>query len=299
MKRMERIIIALVVIAAVIAYFIFRGTPGADVAEGVVQDSVASSDGVMIHYSVQGSGSPALVFVHGWGCDRGYWVNQVNHFADQYLVVSIDLAGHGASGLNREQWTIQAFGEDVEAVVKKLELENAVLVGHSMGGPINVEAAVRLPGKVIGLVGADNFQSFTWDITDEQIEGYLAPFRENFAEAANKWVRTMFPATADSILVDKIAADLASGPPEVGIGILDNMLRLNQAEAVKALDVPIIAINTDMWETDLEGNREICPSFEVMMMPGHGHFIHLEDPETFNALLSQAVTKLLTTAQGG
>lgn len=298
MKKTERIIIVLVLIVAVIAYFLLRGTPGTGVAEGVVQDSVASADGVMIHYSVQGHGRPALVFVHGWGCDRTYWVNQVDHFADQYKVVTIDLAGHGESGLNREQWTIQAFGEDVAAVVNKLGLEYVVLIGHSMGGPISVEAAVRLPGKVLGLVGVDNFQSFTWDITDEQIVGYLAPFRENFADATNNWIRTMFPATADSVLVEKIAADLASGPPEVGIGILDNMLRLNQLEAVKELDVPIIAVNTDMWATDLEANQKIYPRFDLIMMPGYGHFIHVEDPETFNGHLTDALSRLLVIARG-
>ncbi|NOR13724.1 MAG: hypothetical protein GQ545_10775 [Candidatus Aminicenantes bacterium] len=73
---------------------------------GITEDSVASTDGVSIHYQVQGKGTPALVFVHGWCCDLTYWEKQWDPFAEKYTVVSIDLAGHGQSGLNRESWTI-------------------------------------------------------------------------------------------------------------------------------------------------------------------------------------------------
>ena len=55
-----------------------------------------SSDGVDIHYEVHGEGEPALVFIHGWSCDRSYWRAQVEYFAKQYQVITIDLAGHGA-----------------------------------------------------------------------------------------------------------------------------------------------------------------------------------------------------------
>ena len=78
-----------------------------------------SGDGVAIHYTVLGEGEPALVFVHGWCCDSGYWKEQVPHFSQQYMVVTVDLGGHGESGMNREEWTVPAFGADVAAVVDK------------------------------------------------------------------------------------------------------------------------------------------------------------------------------------
>ncbi len=87
------------------------------VATGPVVDSVTSADGVMIHYEVVGEGEPTLVFVHGWSCDRGYWKGQVDEFAKTYQVVTVDMGGHGESGLGREDWTLAAFGDDVAAVV--------------------------------------------------------------------------------------------------------------------------------------------------------------------------------------
>ena len=112
-----------------------------------------SADGVEIHYEVLGEKEPALVFIHGWCCDRGYWQQQVSHFASQYTVVTVDLAGHGASGTNRKAWTMPAFGQDVTAVIEQLGLTQCILIGHSMGGPVIVEAARQMPARVIGLIG--------------------------------------------------------------------------------------------------------------------------------------------------
>ena len=101
------------------------------------QEQIAISfDGIPISYRVHGNGSPALIFIHGWSCDQSYWDKQVPYFARKYKVVKIDLVGHGDSGLGRKNWTIIAFAEDVAAVVNKLDLDQCVLVGHSMGGPV-------------------------------------------------------------------------------------------------------------------------------------------------------------------
>ncbi len=79
-----------------------------------------SHDEVPIHYDVQGNGSTALVFVHGWCCNRGYWERQVRRFASQYMVATVDLAGHGESGPNRTTWAVSDFGKDVIAVIEQL-----------------------------------------------------------------------------------------------------------------------------------------------------------------------------------
>src|SRR4051812_45454743 len=84
---------------------------------------VNSSDSTRIAYEVHGEGMPALIFVHGWSCDRTYWEKQIASFSKNFEVVSVDLAGHGESGLGRKSWTIEAFGDDVASVVKKLGLK--------------------------------------------------------------------------------------------------------------------------------------------------------------------------------
>ena len=108
---------------------------------------VTSVDGVRIAYRVQGRGDTAIVLVHGWACDSSYWREQLAALSARYTVVTMDLAGHGASGTNRSDWRIARYGDDVAAVVAALRLHRVVLVGHSMGGPVIVAASQRLPAR--------------------------------------------------------------------------------------------------------------------------------------------------------
>ena len=141
-------------------------------AGAVVETGTAiSADGLPIYYTVQGEGEPALVFVHGWCCDGGYWSEQLGRFAQRYKVVAVDLGGHGQSGLGRQTWTMEAFGEDVKSVVEKLGLTKAVLVGHSMGGKVIIEAARLMPGRVV-FISRPGVSSRSRLLNKEQCRGW-------------------------------------------------------------------------------------------------------------------------------
>lgn len=259
------------------------------------QNHVAiSTDGVPIHYDVQGNGATALVFVHGWCCNRRYWDRQADYFAPHYIVVGLDLAGHGASGRDRTQWTVPAFGQDVVAVVKQLGLEQVMLIGHSSGGSVIVEAARRLPTVVIGLVGADTWPTVGQTRTPAQIAEVLAPFRANFVEAMRTFARNLFVSTSDPTLVEHVAAGMSAAPPHIGIGAREEGLRndRNFEEGLQEIKAPKITINAESWRpTNMEAMQRY--GIEVMRMSGVGHFVMLEDPPTFNRLLDEAVQKCL------
>lgn len=262
-------------------------------------DSAVSADGVPISFQVKGSGSPALVFIHGWCCDKSYWDAQVAHFSKKHKVVAIDLAGHGESGLGRKAWTMAAFGEDVMAVADKLGLDRMVLIGHSMGGAVILEAARRMPERVIGLVGADTFHEVETKWIQDQVDEWLASFRADFATATADLVRTMFTPASDSALVEKIATDMSAAPAEVGLGALEGLLDFRNNEITRALrevKIPVRCINSEMYPTDIEAGRRHASSFEVLLMPGVGHFVMIEDPKTFNRLLEEAVSVFIRLA---
>ena len=257
-----------------------------------VNDSVASADGVMIHYTVAGKGEPVLVFVHGWCCDRTYWKDQVAAFDSTHKVVTIDLAGHGESGLNRSNWTIEAFGGDVAAVVEKLDLKKVILIGHSMGGAVDIEAARKLGDRVLGLVGVDTYQNVTSNFPQEQQKAFLQGMSADFVAFTQGFVGQLFPPDADSTLKKKVMDDMASAPPEVGIGAMKALFEYDAVAALKEMPKPIYTINADMWPTNVEANRSVMDFFEVDFMKGHGHFLHLEDPATFDSMLAVDIAKL-------
>jgi pimeloyl-ACP methyl ester carboxylesterase len=255
--------------------------------------TVKSADGIPLSYTVQGKGEPAIVFVHCWCCDKSYWKDQIPYFEKKYTVVTLDLAGHGDSGLGRADWTIESFAADVAAVVEALKLKKVILVGHSMGGPVSLEAARLMPDRVIGVIGVDTFQDFGEKVPEAQQKQWLAAFQANFSTVTDQFVRSMFAAGADSALVEHIASDMASAPPEVGIGAMGNMLRYDPAPAVREIKVPIRGVNADKWPTNVEGNKKLAASFDVKLMPGRGHFVQLEDPATFNRLLDETIAEIV------
>lgn len=246
-------------------------------------DVVTSADGIRIAYETHGEGTPALVFVHGWSCDRSYWEGQLQPFSRQFKVVAVDLAGHGESGLGRKTQTMAAFGGDVAAVVEKLGLEHIILIGHSMGGDVIVEAARRLPGRVAGLVWIDTYKQLGTPRTPEQIQALMAPFRADFVETTRTFVRGMFPPSADRALVERVAADMSAAPPAVAIGALESAISFGREmpRALQELKLPVVAINPDNKPTDVESMER--HGVQVVLMSGVGHFLDDGGPRAFQS----------------
>lgn len=254
-----------------------------------MSETAISADGVPISYEVRGAGTPALVFVHGWSCDRSYWAAQLDHFASWHQVVAVDLAGHGSSGLGRRSWTMPAFGADVVAVVEQLGLDQTVMIGHSMGGEAIVEAALRLRSRVAGLVWVDTYRTLGGPQSAESLERFLGRFEDDFVAAARRWVESMFLPSSDSALVERVVSDMACASPEVAIPVLREALSYEPTiiSALADLTTPVRAINPDYRPNDVEalGRHGV----KAVLMPGVGHLAMLEDPDTFNRLLSEAV----------
>jgi len=250
--------------------------------------SVPSADRVPIHYHAEGSGSPALIFVHGWSCDGRYWSEQVRAFSPRHRVVIIDLAGHGESGKGRREWTIPAFARDVQSVIESLGLERVVLVGHSMSGEIILEVARLLPDRVVGLIPVDTLHDVEWK-PGKDLDDLLESMRQDFVGATRQFVEGMFPPTADAALVERISAQMSGAPPEIAVPVMRAIFTFDSARAMAQVRQPIRAINSGMYPTRLEINRRYAPQFAAVVIPGTGHFPMLEKPEEFNRLLAEAI----------
>jgi len=263
-----------------------------------ISDVASSADGVPIHYDVHGEGEVALVFVHGWGCDRRVWRNQVGYFTPRYRVVALDLAGHGDSGSDRPTFSIAAFAADVEAVAERLGANRIVLIGHSMSGGVVIEAARHLAGSVTGVVGVDCLWDIDQDRTPEQVAAFLGPFRADFAAAAQGFMKSMFTPNADPATVAEIvAAGSSMARSQVGVEALEASMSNgpNVRAGLEEIGVPVALINSTHWRaTNLEAAAR--RGIYVATMSGAGHFVMLDDPAAFNRLLDDAVRKALQPA---
>lgn len=309
MKRINRL--ALVIACIALAYGCGRKQPGVPAAgaggstvagteaapppaqaqprEGRVRSR--ASDATEIRYRVYGAGDPAIVFVHGWSCDSGYWDTQLNEFANRYTVITLDLAGHGGSGADgRKDWSMANFGADVAAVVEAVGSPRVVLVGHSMGGPVVLEAARRLPGRVIGIVGVDTFRDIAAPMPREQFEPILAKMKADFAATTAGFVdANFFTDRTDPVLRKWIVDDMSSAPASVAIPAIVGLSSMDYPAALNELDLPIVAVNAVGHPTDEVAIRRIETRFRVVPMTGVGHFPMLEAPAEFNRILGRIV----------
>jgi pimeloyl-ACP methyl ester carboxylesterase len=250
-------------------------------------------DGSSIHYRVYGQGEPAIVFIHGWSCDSGYWDTQLNDFAARYTVVTLDLAGHGRSEeARRKDWSMASFGADVAAVIRDAGLGRVVLVGSSMGGTVALEAAQRLPGQVIGIVGVDTFRDLAAPYPKDLTEPLLAGLRADFPKSVSEFVGgNFFTEQSDPIVKKWIVEDMAAAPPGVAIPAMEALLAMDYANLLAELDLPVVAVNAAGSPTDEAAIRRLEPRFRVVKIDGVGHFPMLEQPQLFNRVLDRIVTE--------
>ena len=108
---------------------------------------IKMDDGAKIFAQVEGTddGKP-IVLVHGWGLDHKMWKFQLSYLREHgYMAVAVDLRGFGQSIDPKERYTYERWANDLHAVMQELNLDDATLAGHSMGGAIAMYYAATHP----------------------------------------------------------------------------------------------------------------------------------------------------------
>jgi pimeloyl-ACP methyl ester carboxylesterase len=256
-------------------------------------------DGLHIEYRTYGNGDPAIILVHGWATDANYWNAQFDPLKAKYTVVAVDLAGHGGSTANRTDWSMENYGEDVATVARQLSNQQIILVGHSMGGTVALEAAPRIGDRVIGIIVVDALKSVGLPPTPPaEIEKRVAPFRTDFIGSVRKYVtEELFEKGADPIFVQKVAYDMSLEPPQVAIPSLQALLSMDFATVLPRIHVPVLAINSDLGTTDEKRIRKSLPGFKADIIPHTSHFLMMEAPDKFNPILLSDIDTLVRKAR--
>ncbi len=257
-----------------------------------------SPDNVHIEYRVYGHGDPAVVLVHGWASDANYWSAQLEALRAHYTVVALNLAGHGASGNNRSDWSIANYAQDVAAVARPIPNSRLVLVGHSMGAAVSLAATPLIGTRVIGVIAVEALRSVGLPaLTPSEIEQRIAPFRADFVAETRKLVTgSLFARDANPVLVQKVAYDMSLEPPAIAISSMRALLSMDFAAVLPRVHVPVFAINSDLAPTDAARIRKSLPDFTLDVLDHSGHFLMLEAPARFNPLLLKDLDALSARA---
>jgi pimeloyl-ACP methyl ester carboxylesterase len=257
-------------------------------------DVRVTNQDVLVHHTMCGEGDLTLLFVHGWAIDHTYWSSQVEEFCPEHRVVTIDLPGHGASGTNRDSWTVEAFASDVTTVIEQLHLDDVILIGHSMGGDVVLEAGIG-NDAVIALVGVDTFKDVGTEYTPE-IEARIAAFvdqlRTNFDSAAVAYSRrALFQPTTDSAVMERVIRSEVEVDSTIAATALAELFDYapREADRLARLQKPLYLINSSATPTDTVGLSSTGVRFRVLDVGRTGHYPMIEDPAAFNRLLREVV----------
>lgn len=253
----------------------------------------ATRDKLQLHYEVTGHGGPALVFVHGWCSRLQHWDAQVPYFAERHRVLRVDRRGHGGSGVPQADVSPALHAHDLAQLMRALEIEAAVVVGHAGGGPSVLELAGRHPELVRAAVFVDaglyRGVSAEKAAASPLVVRLLEPdYRAEFvARYENYFHRLSGPALARAA-----AADAAQTPQHVMAHELSWIFRSNTIELASKLPQPVLWVVSSESAATSSRVREHLPQARFAQVVGAGHFLHMEVPEQFNPMLRRFLSDL-------
>lgn len=260
---------------------------------------------VSIDYSIKGTGDTAIVLVHGWAINKTYWQSQQDLLSNRFTTVALDLGGHGTSGHNRNSWTVYDYANDVITLINTLKLDKVILVGHSMSGDVVTAVTDSIPGKIIGLIGVDNFKGTIDAYSKEELEQYgafFAAMHANYDSAVTRFgYATLFPPNyTDSAIMKKIITDILATDTSVSIKTMEAMMQseLTTKERLSKLSIPVHVITSEYAPTNKTQMNAVCKAgFKERIIKGVGHYPMVEEANEFNRLLVETINDISTEHQ--
>ena len=238
---------------------------------------------MQVEFDDTGAGDPALVFIHGWCCDRSYFAPQVDHFSSSHRVVAVDQRGHGKSQPATDgDYSVASFAADAAELIESLGLDRPVVIGHSLGGVVSLALAAARAELVRGVVMVDPAPIVIDAYRDSfaQISELVAT-----AEGRKAFVAGMFAPSDDATRKQQIIDAMSSARDDVAVTALGGLLEFDGPAALRALTVPIATIGSIAPTNTAAQLQEHNPNLIVAQTLGAGHFNQLEVPSQVNAMI--------------
>jgi pimeloyl-ACP methyl ester carboxylesterase len=270
---------------------------------------ITTSDGIKLDYDKVGSSGPCVVFIHGWGASKeSFILNTQQIAANGCTVYSYSQRFHGNSDKPNHGYRVHRLAADLKNFIETLALEKPIVIGTSLGCAV-IWAYVQLySDKMLGkCIFVDQAPS-QW----AAIEDYKYPSKGIYDAKSLAIVQTELKEDLESF-ADGMAACCLSQPPPA------NILALLKAETLKCNAIQLGKLMADHAPADwrpvlplitipvlnLYGTTSGCFPAEGCALvgslvcngrsvpfEGYNHWLYLEDPTTFNTLVSEFVLEV-------
>jgi pimeloyl-ACP methyl ester carboxylesterase len=245
--------------------------------------------GVRLKFSDRGGADgPALVLVHGWKGSHRHWDRLSYRLRNDFRVVSYDLRGMGESDKPRAAYSFAEMANDLGAVLEKLDIDNATLVGSSMGCSVVLEYMHRSASRVArvvlnnGPIMLTRRDDFPWAMPQEQLDGYLDDIEQRWplSEWDDLGGEELHPAERVSHYMTALQT-----PMDVALAVVREQAKLDHRDAVRGLTVPVLAaysVRDPFYPPDLaKWIASAAPNGSFEFFSESGHATAYEEPEKF------------------
>jgi 3-oxoadipate enol-lactonase len=247
-----------------------------------------------VHGRVDDPNRPWLVFSHSLACATGMWAPQLSEFARRYRVLAFDTRGHGRSAAPPGPYTMDLLAQDLDGLLRGLEISKAHFVGLSMGGMIGETYALAHPGVFASLTLADTTSRWppeAMQVFAERARVALERGMDPLVEATlGRWFTPPFHKSNPAD-VAKIGDMIRATPPVGYAACSDAIPRTNVTARLPEIRCPILVmVGKDDPGTPLAMSREIhenAPGSELVVIDNAAHLSNVEQPAVFNHALSR------------
>ena len=274
----------------------------------------ATVDGLDIAYIDEGQGEHTLLLIHGLGTNAKGWLRNIPALAQRHRVIALDLPGYGRSGKGPYDYSMRFHAEAAAGLLRELGIDQAVWVGHSMGGQIALTAALELPERVNGLVllSTAGFEGFTEGEGDWMKAAVNPDFvadstiRQIAANLHSNFYRT--PQEAEFFIPDRVQIRGAEGFEDYTYAVWRNVAAMLDGpthERLEEVQEPTLIIFGEQdrlipnpylhggWTRDVaERGHALIEDSKLIMLPDTGHMTMFERPDAVNEAILDFVATL-------
>lgn len=233
---------------------------------------------------------PSLVFLHYFGGSSRAWTEVVEQLADDYHCIAPDLRGFGASDSMPENYAVKDYADDVSDLISTLEIENYVLIGHSMGGKIALAFAARNSRGLRSLILLAPSPPTPEPIKEEEREKLLQT-HGNRCVATDTVCKAAGGKLSGEVFERAINDNLRTSEA-AWKGWLENGSREDISTEIEKINVPVLitAGEKDESMTPELLEREVVRRIEntrLVVVPEGKHLLPLEVPATVVKLIRE------------
>jgi pimeloyl-ACP methyl ester carboxylesterase len=278
--------------------FTAAGTVAIIGSMGRLRSAFAATDMRNINFRVFGTDEPTLIFVHGFACTLDDWDAQVRELSPRFRCAALDLPGHGGSAMPSTV-SIATMAEAVNMVKHQIGSQRAILIGHSMGCRVIMEAFRQSPINTVGLVFVDGSFVGGGDAAAAIQKAKDAVDRVGIDAFTERLFNDMFLKDSDVKLRERLVARAKGVNASFREELFLDLIRWDQDNAkdvLKRTTIPALVLQSTFFNADLKRApiragmttpwmdlvASLVQNSEAKIIPGAGHFAMIEAAPAVN-----------------